>query len=322
MTSSIARTVQGISKENQAQVQGLGGLDRLCRVYGSAEYLEKKMRDWSDDVFFLELWDELQYRAKKNTLDGGKTLTGNMTIADVAVRTSQGIGSDEDSGGLFDETANSYRRLRIRIEEIIQETLSYSSRESLRPYSRINPWASLPSTSTPASTADLTPLSITTELDPLVQLLSTHLSFLHKALASAPLRRIVRHVCLSIQSYIWDTILLRNSFSTTGIAQFQRDLSALHDVIDRYVGAGQARLGMRKLYEAVRLLGLPIKARREVEEDGGGEGDGEGMGIWEVEERVFRSNESAREVLDELGFEALVESEARSVLEKRVEIAS
>ena len=56
ITSSIARTVQGVSKEDQAQLQGIGGLERLCRVYGSAEYLEKKMQDWSDDVFFLELW--------------------------------------------------------------------------------------------------------------------------------------------------------------------------------------------------------------------------------------------------------------------------
>ena len=50
LTSSIARTMQGISKEDQANVEGMGGLERLCRVYGSAEYLEKKMRDWSDDV--------------------------------------------------------------------------------------------------------------------------------------------------------------------------------------------------------------------------------------------------------------------------------
>ncbi len=53
LTSIIARTVQGVSMEDQAELQGLGGLERLCRVYGSAEYLEKKMRDWSDDVFFL-----------------------------------------------------------------------------------------------------------------------------------------------------------------------------------------------------------------------------------------------------------------------------
>lgn len=50
LTSSIGRRVQGISQEEQASLQGVAGLDRLCRVYGSAEYLEKAMRDWSDDI--------------------------------------------------------------------------------------------------------------------------------------------------------------------------------------------------------------------------------------------------------------------------------
>lgn len=45
-----------MSKEDQASVQGVAGLERLCRVYGSAEYLEKKMRDWSDDVVSLYGW--------------------------------------------------------------------------------------------------------------------------------------------------------------------------------------------------------------------------------------------------------------------------
>ena len=29
---------------------GVEGLERLCKTYGSADYLEKAMRDWSDDV--------------------------------------------------------------------------------------------------------------------------------------------------------------------------------------------------------------------------------------------------------------------------------
>ena len=61
MTSSIARTVQGVSKDEQAKLQGLGKLERLCRIYGRSEYPEKQMRDWSGHVFFLELRDELAY---------------------------------------------------------------------------------------------------------------------------------------------------------------------------------------------------------------------------------------------------------------------
>jgi len=42
----------------------------------------------------------------------------------------------------------------------------------------------------------------------------------------------------------------------------------------------------------------------------------------EVEERVFTSNESAREVLEELGMEALSESDAWNTLGKRIDLGT
>lgn len=313
VTSALARAVQGVSKEEHAQLQGLGGLERLCRVYGSADYLEKKMRDWSDDVFFLELWDELQFRARSRS---GRTVAKDMTVEDVAGRTSSVVGSEDDSGALFDETATAYRRLRIRTEGIMQDLLSHDIRQSLRPYGRINPWSSLSSESVPASS-----LSITAELDSAVQHLAAYLSFLSKVLAEAPLKRTCRQLALSMQSFLWDHVLLRNNFSTSGVAQFTRDLYALWEVFDRYLGPGQGETGMRKLKEAVGLLGMSIAPTRE---EGGEDavGGGEGLSIWEVEKRMFRDNESAREALEELGIESLTETEARSVLERRLELSS
>ena len=315
VTSALARAVQGVSKEEQAQLQGLGGLERLCRVYGSAEYLEKKMRDWSDDIFFLELWDELQFRARSRA---GQNVTGNMTLEDVAGRTSSFVGSEDDSGALFDETAGAYRRLRIRAETIIQELLNHDVRQTLRPYGRINPWSSLASDSvTPSS------LAITAELDGVLQQLTSYLSFLARALSEVALRRMCRQLMLYIQTFLWDYVLLRHNFSTSGVAQFTRDLYSFWEVFDRYLGQGQGEIGMRKLGEAVGLLGMPIKStQRSSDGDGESVQDSGGLGIWEVEKRVFRNNESAREVLEDLGFETLTEAEARSVLERRLELSS
>ena len=51
-------------------------------------------------------------------------------------------------------------------------------------------------------------------------------------------------------------------------------------------------------------------------------GDGaEELGLWEVEKRLFADNQAARDVLDELGLELLSETEARSLLRRRVELA-
>lgn len=317
ITSSVARTVQGITREEQARVQGLSGLDRLCRVYGSADYLERKMRDWNDDIFFVELWDELQFRAREHG-GSGKKLAGDMTIADVAEKTSSVVGSNQDSGGLFDETAGAYRRLRIRAEEIVQNMLINDIQETLRAYSRINPWSSL-------VTDDVQPslLAITAELDHTIQQLSSCLVFLSKALAEAPLRRIGRQLSLSIQTYLWDYILMRHNFSTCGVAQFARDLTTVWEVLDNFLGPGQGEIGMRKLREAIQLLGLPVIAAKG--DDGDDDGKGNAIstpGLWEAEKRIFRNNESAREVLEQLGLEVLSEAEARSVLERRIELGS
>ena len=302
--------MQGASKEEQAELRGLGGLERLCRVYGSAEYLEKKMQDWSDDVFFLELWDELQDRARKNTT--GKRLAGPMSLEDVADRTSSNVGTEEDTGALFDETAGAYRRLRIRTEGVIEEMLTYSVREALRPYSRINPWSSLSSD----SSSEPSSLALTAELDATVRLLDNTLSFLSKVLAQAPLRRLARQLALAMQTFLWDSILSRHSFSSSGAAQLTRDIETLWNVMDRYLGQGQGAMGMRKLREALILLTLPIATA----ESGASKQVREDIDLRGVERKLFKSNESGREILEELGLEILSESEARNVVQKRIEL--
>jgi hypothetical protein len=50
MTTSFGRAVGGVTKEEQGKLLGVEGLERLCKTFGSADYLEKAMRDWSDDV--------------------------------------------------------------------------------------------------------------------------------------------------------------------------------------------------------------------------------------------------------------------------------
>ena len=320
MTSSIARTVHGVSKEEQARLQGLGGLESLCRVYGSAEYLEKKMRDWNDDVFFLELYDEMQHRMRRNA-GSGKGLAGDMSAEDIVERTSRAIGSQDDSGALFDETADHYRRLRIRTEALLQDMLIHDISESLRQYGRINSWSSLTCEPAPSSS-----LAITAELAPTVEQLSSYLSFLSKVLAEAPLHRISQHVLLWVQSFFWDNILMRNRFSTSGAAQFARDMSGIWETLDRYLGMGQGEMGMEKLSEAVLLLTIPVSSDQEGPRSPGqlqdvGDSPG-GLNLWQVESRMFESNESAREVLEELGLEILTESEARNVLGRKVELGS
>ncbi|KAJ5155616.1 hypothetical protein N7492_008419 [Penicillium capsulatum] len=321
MTSTLGRTVQGA--DGQASVEGVAGLERLCRVFGSAEYLEKKMEDWSNDIFFVELWSELQDRVRLNR-DGGRNVAGTMSIAEVASRTSPAVAQNETTnaqsspeGALFDETASAYRRLRLRSESIIASTLTSNVTAALRPYSRLSTWTTL---STPSASAATSPLSLSSDLVHATRMISTQLTFLARALGVAPLRRVSRQLLLSIQTYVWDNVLTRNTFSATGAAQLASDVDHLCSVVDTALGVaghvgGSLRI-MKKLNDGLRLLNLGLATSTE------STSETPELGLWDVEKRLFRDNESARAVLAELDIEGLTEAEARSVLERRVEIGS
>ncbi|PGH18899.1 hypothetical protein AJ80_04317 [Polytolypa hystricis UAMH7299] len=340
MTSAIGRTVQG--SVAKGELEGVAGLERLCRIFGSAEYLEKKMQDWSDDVFFLELWSDLQERVKENSRTG-RLVAGPMTISDVAARTSSTVADsnnghdDVADGALFDETASAYRRLRMRSESVIVSSLVSSATTALRPYLRVSTWTSL------SPTGSNNPITPSMDLAAAIRTLSTELSFLARVLALAPLRRITRQLLLSIQTYLWDNILMRNTFSTNGVTQLIHDVESICVVIDAAMSStgsgasssirGEAARVMRKLKEGLLLLGLRVKAdggASSIQEstDEAGPDTGEGpvatpaLGLWEAEKRVFANNESARSVLAELRIEMLSEAEARAVLERRVELRS
>jgi hypothetical protein len=66
---------------------------------------------------------------------------------------------------------------------------------------------------------------------------------------------------------------------------------------------------------------VPQKANMARGEADGDAESGEELGLWEVERRLFADNQSAREVLDQLGLEVLDEKEARRLLRLRVELA-
>ncbi|KAJ5727499.1 hypothetical protein N7493_005319 [Penicillium malachiteum] len=320
MTSTLGRTVQGA--DGQASVEGVAGLDRLCRVFGSAEYLEKKMEDWSNDIFFVELWSELQERVRQ----GGRNVAGSMSLAEVASRTSpavnnNGVSNAQDSseGALFDETASAYRRLRLRSESIIISTLNSNITAAMKPYSRVSTWASF---SVPSAGSASSPLSLSSDLAHAMRTLSFQLAFISKVLGVAPLRRVSRQLLLTIQTYIWDNVLTRNNFSAAGATQLASDVEQLCSMVDTTLGvaghAGGSLLILNKLNEGLRLLNLSPSVDESNETSG--ENGSFLPDLWDVEQRLFKDNESARAVLAELDIETLTAAEARSVLERRVEI--
>jgi hypothetical protein len=249
-------------------------------------------------------------------------VAGALTVAEVAAKTSSSLNSDPstplgeeefESGALFDETASAYSRIRARTEGIMSELLNNNVRQAVAPYTKINPWATLSPIQTGGADS---PSSTTAELDGLLQTLQTILAYLVRALGTVPLRRLVKQMLQTLESTIMNQIM-RHTFSGAGVAQLAIDINAVGSVVTRAVDAAMVDVGMGKLYQAVKLLGLPIKPSKDDNESG------DELGLFEVSKHLFESSgEDARSVLDELGLDKLTVGEARKTLARRVELGS
>ena len=337
-THTAGRLLQGQTAPD-ANFTGVKGLETLSKVFGSAEYLEDKMSDWNNELFFLELWDELQDRASGKK--GSEAQVGRgLTMEDVASKTSSTIkssgedGGSGDEGALFDETAASYRRLKERAEAEMLRALDRDARSSLNAFTRSSQWSSI-------SSGEFEPenLAPSSSLDPTLQVLSSQIGFLATVLGAASLNRIVRQVCLVIEKEVFENVLLRHSFSSAGVAQLRRDVSAVEETIESVSHIrGIAQKGMPKLEQALVLVGLPNTSAEEDRDsnkvnDGWGfddneaegtgtdtdESDGNQLTLNDVSVKLFQSNAAARKVLARIGCDLLSETDARSILERRID---
>lgn len=337
---TAGRLLQGQTAPD-ANVTGVKGLETLCKIFGSAEYLEDKMSDWSNELFFLEMWDELQDRASGRKGSDAQVGRG-LSMEDVAAKTSSTIkatnedGGPRDEGALFDETATSYRRLKERAEAEILRALERDVRNGMVAFTRSSQWSSI-------SSGEFEPQNLTpsSSLDPALQVLSSQLSFLATVLGAASLNRIVRQICLVVEKEVYDNVLLRHSFSSAGVAQLRRDVSALEATIDSASHiTGISQKGMPKLQQALVLVGLPLGATdddtqdnkaadgwgfdddaepADTDRDSSDESDDKLLTFENVSKTLFQSNASARKVLARIGCDLLSETDARSILERRID---
>jgi hypothetical protein len=49
ITSPLGRRLHGITREKQAEVEGIRGLESLCKVFGSAEHIILSLKEWSNE---------------------------------------------------------------------------------------------------------------------------------------------------------------------------------------------------------------------------------------------------------------------------------
>ncbi|KAI5863866.1 TIP-1 family-domain-containing protein [Durotheca rogersii] len=299
ITSTLGRTIHGMTKEQSAALAGTGALETLCRVLGSSDYIIAALKDWSNEEFFITMWEELQTRAKR-TDSAGNVATG-MSYDQVKDRTSIVVGSDGDGGILFDETIVALSRRRQTAQEYLATALVDSHHKAFRSYLAKAQWTTISND----SHVEASQLSVTPELDEPLAILERNLTFLASTLSTAVYRRVWREALEKLQDALWTHVLLAQSFTALGAAQFDRDLDAISSLVDRHLPDGSTAIGA--LRDGSRLLNLPAEAS-----DGA-------VSLRQASDRVFTDNAEAKKLLAELGLESLTPANARKILQRRVE---
>ncbi|KAI0845909.1 TIP-1 family-domain-containing protein [Daldinia vernicosa] len=299
ITSTLGRTLHGVTREQAAALEGTGAFETLCKVLGSSDHIIATLKDWSNEEFFVSLWEQLQTRARQTNGDGN--IATGMSYENVKDKTSADIGSDGDSGILFDETIAAYARRRKTAEEYLVAALIDSHQKAFRPYFAKAHWTTI----SDDAHLDTSQLSVTPELDEPLKILKRNLTFLTSALSAAVYRRVWREALEKLQDTIWTTVLIAQSFTAVGAAQFAKDLEAIASLIDRHIPDGSLALGT--LRDGARLLNLPLEAT-----DGA-------ISLQQASDRAFTDNAEAKKLLAELDIESLTPANARKILQRRVE---
>ncbi|GAB1317546.1 TIP-1 family-domain-containing protein [Madurella fahalii] len=298
ITSTVGRAF-GVTKEQLAALEGTGALETLCKVYGSADHIVNTLKDWSNEEFFVTLWEQLQARAKAS--EDQNNLAGGMSYDHVRDRTSAAVGSEEDNGVLFDETIAAYSQRRQRAQEFLSEALVDSHRKAFKAYLHRPQWSTIAEDASPAD------LAVTVELDEPLIILKRDLDFLSRALGTAVFRRVWREAFEKLNNTLWSEVLMSHKFTASGAAQFMRDVHAISALVERYIPDGSSSLG--SLSDALRLLNLPVEVQ---------EGT---MSLKHATDMVFTDNTEAKKVLNELEIDSLTPANARQILQRRVENA-
>lgn len=138
LTSTTGKMMYGATKEQLAALEGTGAFETLCKVFGSSDHVVNALKDWSNDEFFVDLWDQLQARANKSV--DQSNLAGGMSHDEVKDRTSKTVGTGDNGGILFDETIKAYCSRRTATQDLLVEAVIRSHADSFRPYIQRTQW--------------------------------------------------------------------------------------------------------------------------------------------------------------------------------------
>ncbi|KAG8803228.1 hypothetical protein FRC16_006461 [Serendipita sp. 398] len=201
LTSSLMRAVPGAlagqvghQYDTRRLTSGVDGLQRLIKAFVSARWITIAMQNWGEQLFYLELWKEINDRASLREKARGHMSLPNPTPDSVV------------EGTLFDELIAQYDTLTARSEDLIVQHVVSETDSALRPHVA-SPWT------TASEEGSVLPSTLLVPVTALQQ----QLAFISTILPATSVTILYRRICSSISSFLVERMVLQHSRSKLAV---------------------------------------------------------------------------------------------------------
>ncbi|KAF8058265.1 TIP-1 family-domain-containing protein [Lyophyllum atratum] len=170
--------------DNRGLTSGVEGVQRLCKALLSAKFVETAMKGWGEELFFVELWTEINHDPSLRS-----QAAASLLLPDPKAE-SEEIPSDT----LFQELISGYERLGDRAEGMVVQQICGEIESLLKAHFS----ATLPNLST-GHTDDI---ALSQTLLTPITLLSSHLTFLRAIMPQTTLTTLYRQIASRLAEHI------------------------------------------------------------------------------------------------------------------------